>query len=97
MRKKPKGRKYRNLYKRGNVIYYEREWKKNRTKQSTDTSDWWSSPAEWLTYLNSPFRWRMPSSAGEVVAMKITPYLHLFTAGNKHQQSTLRRLLSCVV
>ena len=40
MRKKPKGRKYRNLYKRGNVIYYEREWKKNRTKQSTDTSDW---------------------------------------------------------
>ena len=40
MRKKPKGRKYRNLHARGNVIYYEREWRKKRTKQSTYTSDW---------------------------------------------------------
>ena len=40
MRKKPKGRKYRNLHTRGNVIYYEREWMKKRVKQSTSTSDW---------------------------------------------------------
>ena len=30
MRKKPKGKKYRNLSARGEVVYYEREWKKDR-------------------------------------------------------------------
>ena len=40
MRKKPSGKKYRNLFARRDVIYYERRWKGERYKASTQTSDW---------------------------------------------------------
>ncbi len=38
--KKPKGRKYRNLVLRGDVVYYERVVKGERIRVSTRTSDW---------------------------------------------------------
>ena len=40
MKKKPKGRKYRNLYARGDVVYYERWIGDERIRRSCDTSDW---------------------------------------------------------
>ncbi len=40
MRKKPKGRKYRNLVLRGTAIYYERVVDGSRIRFSTETSDW---------------------------------------------------------
>ena len=40
MRKKPRGRKYRNLFARGEAIYYERVVKGVRRKVSAKTSDW---------------------------------------------------------
>jgi len=40
VRKKPKGRKYRNLFARGAAIYYERVVKGRRLRFSTKTSDW---------------------------------------------------------
>ena len=40
MRKKPNGRKYRNLVSRGAVIYYERVTDGRRIRFSTETSDW---------------------------------------------------------
>jgi len=40
MRAKPKGRKYRNLFARSGVIYYERIVGGRRIKLSTKTSDW---------------------------------------------------------
>jgi integrase len=40
MRKKPKGPRYRNLYARGDSIYYTRVWKGRRFQFSTATSSW---------------------------------------------------------
>ena len=40
MKRKPKGPKYRNLFARGGVIYYQRRVKGRRTKLSTKTADW---------------------------------------------------------
>ena len=40
MRKKPKGRKYRNLYARGDVIWFEKLVRGRRTRRSCKTGDW---------------------------------------------------------
>ena len=40
MRKRPKGRKYRNLTARGGVIYYQRVVDQRRVRVSTKTDDW---------------------------------------------------------
>ncbi len=40
MRKKPRGRKYRNLFARDGVIYYQRVANGRRSRFSTKTSDW---------------------------------------------------------
>ena len=40
MKRKPKGRKYRNLIARGNAIYYERVAKGRRIRLSAKTTDW---------------------------------------------------------
>ncbi len=40
MRKKPTGRRYRNLVARGNAVYYERVEKGRRVRLSTKTADW---------------------------------------------------------
>jgi len=40
VRSKPKGSKYRNLYARGGVIYYERLVGNRRIRRSAKTSDW---------------------------------------------------------
>ena len=46
MRKKPKGKKYRNLYHVGDAIYYQRAIDGKRTRHSTGTSDW-NGAAAW--------------------------------------------------
>ena len=40
MTKKPRGRQYRNLTRRGNVIYYQRRMDKRRVRFSLETDDW---------------------------------------------------------
>ena len=40
MKRKPSGQKYRNLYARSGVIYYERRAGGRRIKLSTKTDDW---------------------------------------------------------
>ena len=40
MRKKPRGTKYRNLYRRGRVVYYDRVVDGSRHRFSTKTDDW---------------------------------------------------------
>ena len=40
MKKKPKGRKYRNLFNRDGMIYYERRSGSKRVKFSCKTDDW---------------------------------------------------------
>lgn len=51
MRTKPKGLKYRNLYARGGVIYYESERGGERVKFSTQTADWDEAAATRDLYL----------------------------------------------
>jgi integrase len=46
MRKKPKGDRYRNLYRRGSLIFYGRVFPERRVRVSTKTSDW-ETAAEW--------------------------------------------------
>ena len=46
MRKKPKGGRYRNLYPRGEVIFYGRVVSGKRIRVSTGTSDW-QEAARW--------------------------------------------------
>lgn len=40
MRRKPRGRKYRNLYARGEVVWFEKLVNGRRTRRSCKTSDW---------------------------------------------------------
>ena len=51
MTKKPKGPKYRNLYARGGVVYYETERDGRRVKFSTHASDWDEAAATRDIYL----------------------------------------------
>ena len=40
MKKKPRGRKYRNLYSRGDVIWFEMVAQGRRVRRSCKTADW---------------------------------------------------------
>lgn len=51
MKARPKGLKYRNLYARGGVIYYESERGGERVKFSTQTADWDEAAATRDVYL----------------------------------------------
>ena len=65
--KRPKGEKYRGLYKRGIVIYFEREHRGQRVKFSCNTSDWTEAVAYRDAWLEK-YKGRRPSEIPTLAA-----------------------------
>ncbi len=66
MKRKPDGRKYRNLYARGGAIYYQRRVGKRRIRFSCKTNDWNEAAAVARLYEEKKGIGRLPFSTVEV-------------------------------
>ncbi|MHC4506059.1 MAG: hypothetical protein ACYTFI_22420, partial [Planctomycetota bacterium] len=95
MRKKPRGRKYRNLYARGEVIWFEKLVSGRRVRRSCKTGDWDLAAAvrdEWerqtgasrLPVLNMP-------TFGELADRYLEWTKHLAATTQEDRTALLRR------
>ncbi len=66
MKRKPSGPKYRNLYARSGVIYYQRRVGGKRIRFSCNTNDWQEAAAVARLYEERKTIGRLPFSAVEV-------------------------------
>ena len=73
MRKKPRGRKYRNLYARGELIWFEKVVKGRRIRRSCKTSDWDLAAA--------PRPRPIPRNTGKLQVVPTVALLQLFQGG----------------
>ena len=94
MRKKPRGRKYRNLYARGELIWFEKLVNGRRTRRSCRTSDWEVAAAvrdEWERQTGAS---RLPVLAvptfGELVDRYLEWMTHLAATTQDDRRAMLR-------